>query len=70
MNLSDYNHAMFDGPSTIMGSYLLVQPWTPDFDVANLDVGQTVVWIRFPSVPLHEEGYRGYWCSSWDGGEG
>lgn len=45
MNLSYYNHAMFDGPWTIMGSYLLVQPWTPDFDVANLDIGQTFIWV-------------------------
>ncbi|KAJ9183123.1 hypothetical protein P3X46_007029 [Hevea brasiliensis] len=52
-NEAHYCKALMDGSWIILGSYFLVQPWTPDFSIHKKDVNNVVVWIRLPGLPLH-----------------
>ncbi|KAJ9190417.1 hypothetical protein P3X46_001623 [Hevea brasiliensis] len=36
-----------------MGSYLLAQPWSVDFDMSNNEVQSVVVWIHLPGLLIH-----------------
>ncbi|KAJ9159606.1 hypothetical protein P3X46_025103 [Hevea brasiliensis] len=48
-----YQSALLDGPWTMLGSYLIVKPWTMDFKNSVTDVDSMVVWVCFPGLPLH-----------------
>ncbi|KAK9200137.1 hypothetical protein WN944_015333 [Citrus x changshan-huyou] len=44
---------MTKGPWIILGHYLTVQPWTPDFDSKSTDLNHAIVWIRLPGLAMH-----------------
>ena len=48
----DYLHALLNGPWSIYGSYLTVQPWSPMFNASEIFPASAVVWVRFPGMPL------------------
>ena len=48
----DYTYALLNGPWTIFGHYLLVQPWNPSFNSDDNDLSMVTAWIRFPGLPL------------------
>ncbi|KAG8493286.1 hypothetical protein CXB51_010840 [Gossypium anomalum] len=53
MNFEDYDKILSQGPWVIFGHYLIVQPWTIDFN-PNLPYPNVVLtWIRFPGLPSH-----------------
>lgn len=52
-NESDAHHALTQGPWTILGHYLTVQQWNPQFDSTNDKIDSIVAWIRLPGMPLH-----------------
>lgn len=41
------------GSWVILGHYLTVQQWTPQFDCFNEKIDKIVAWIRLPGMPLH-----------------
>ncbi|KAL4341873.1 hypothetical protein GQ457_08G009200 [Hibiscus cannabinus] len=58
VDTSDYSRALTDGPWTIYGSYLIVQPWSRSFSTSEKHPSHVVVWIRLPGLP-----YR-YYCKA------
>ncbi|KAJ9182323.1 hypothetical protein P3X46_006327 [Hevea brasiliensis] len=44
----DFHKAILDGPWTVFGNYLMVKPWTTEFDITQTEVGMAMVWIRLP----------------------
>ncbi|KAH9769017.1 DUF4283 domain-containing protein [Citrus sinensis] len=50
---NDAVEALTKGPWIIMGHYLTVQPWTPNFDFSKTDFDQVTVWIRLPGLAVH-----------------
>lgn len=52
-NETDVEYALTEGPWTVMGHYLSVQQWSPDFDVATNKVDRIVAWIRLPGMNIH-----------------
>lgn len=52
-NESDAHHALTQGPWTILGHYLTVQQWSPQFDSTNDKIDSIVALIRLPGMPLH-----------------
>ncbi|XP_039009957.1 uncharacterized protein LOC120138570 [Hibiscus syriacus] len=47
---SDLLAALSDGPWTIFGHYLTVEPWSPDFTSSQLFPSRIVAWIRLPGL--------------------
>ncbi|KAL4302118.1 hypothetical protein GQ457_10G024680 [Hibiscus cannabinus] len=47
----DYIKVLTEGPWTIFGSYLTVQPWTKDFTTAQKFPTHVIVWMRLPGLP-------------------
>ncbi|KAH9681017.1 hypothetical protein KPL71_026781 [Citrus sinensis] len=41
------------GPWTLMGHYLIVQPWSPQFDSSKEECDSVIVWILLPGMVLH-----------------
>ncbi|GMI87522.1 hypothetical protein like AT2G01050 [Hibiscus trionum] len=48
----DYTKVLIDGPWTIFGSYLTVQPWSREFSTSQLHLAYVVVWVRLPGLPI------------------
>ncbi|KAH7867540.1 hypothetical protein Vadar_034652 [Vaccinium darrowii] len=48
----DYHHVLFYGPWTILGHYLTAQKWKPDFVPSREGISSTMVWVRFPQLPI------------------
>ncbi|MBA0674759.1 hypothetical protein Goari_016340 [Gossypium aridum] len=42
-----------EGPWTIFGQYLTVQPWTMAFDPTQAYPSVVIAWIRFPALPSY-----------------
>lgn len=43
---------MFGGPWFISGHHLALQRWRPNFRPSTTKIEKTVVWVRFPGLPL------------------
>ncbi|KAJ9186726.1 hypothetical protein P3X46_002269 [Hevea brasiliensis] len=41
----EYHRALLDGPWIINGSYLVVKPWTQDFNAMNTAIDSAIVWV-------------------------
>ncbi|KAL4383220.1 hypothetical protein GQ457_15G009900 [Hibiscus cannabinus] len=54
----DYSMVLTDGPWTIYGNYLTVQPWSRSFSTSEKHPSHVVVWVRLPGLP-----YR-YYCKA------
>ncbi|KAK9200353.1 hypothetical protein WN944_015550 [Citrus x changshan-huyou] len=52
-NAGDALDALTRGPWIILGHYLTVQQWTPEFDSKVTDFEYVNVWIRLPGLGLH-----------------
>lgn len=48
----DYDFAKYEGPWIILGHYLTVQEWEPNFFPHKHKMDRLLVWVRFPSVPI------------------
>ncbi|KAK8522972.1 hypothetical protein V6N12_073684 [Hibiscus sabdariffa] len=53
---SDFLHVLADGPWTVFGHYLTVEPWTSDFSSSNPFPSTVWTWIRLPG--LHATLYK------------
>ncbi|KAL4378167.1 hypothetical protein GQ457_02G023520 [Hibiscus cannabinus] len=47
----DYADVLVDGPWTIYGSYLTVQPWSHSFSTLECYPSKVVVWVWLPGLP-------------------
>ncbi|KAL4386403.1 hypothetical protein GQ457_09G026060 [Hibiscus cannabinus] len=47
----DYKKILTDGPWTIYGNYLTVQPWSRSFSTLEKHPSRVVVWVRLPGLP-------------------
>ncbi|KAL4341260.1 hypothetical protein GQ457_08G016750 [Hibiscus cannabinus] len=47
----DFRNVLTNGPWTIFGSYLTVQPWSRGFSTKEEYLSQTMVWVRLPNLP-------------------
>ena len=52
-NEEDVEYALTEGPWTIIGHYLFVQQWTPEFDAITNRVDRIVAWIRLSGMNIH-----------------
>ncbi|KAK9022315.1 hypothetical protein V6N11_002591 [Hibiscus sabdariffa] len=48
----DYIAALTDGPWTVFGHYITVEPWSPDFDPSQAYPKRILAWIRLPGLPI------------------
>lgn len=48
----DYLKALNGGPCTVMGYYLIISTWRPNFDPSEVVNPTTLVWVRIPKLPL------------------
>ncbi|KAG8479347.1 hypothetical protein CXB51_029888 [Gossypium anomalum] len=49
----DYNRALTQGPWTIYGQYLTVQPWSKHFNPLQPYPSIVLTWIQLPNLPGH-----------------
>ncbi|KAJ1426110.1 hypothetical protein SESBI_10495 [Sesbania bispinosa] len=49
-NFNDFNHVFEGGPWIILGHYLVIQKWHPEFLPFENELRKVVVWIRIPSL--------------------
>ncbi|XP_039015879.1 uncharacterized protein LOC120146360 [Hibiscus syriacus] len=47
----EYIHVLMEGPWTIYGSYLTVQPWSRTFSTSEKHPSHVIVWVRLPGLP-------------------
>ncbi|KAL4278142.1 hypothetical protein GQ457_03G020710 [Hibiscus cannabinus] len=47
----DYAHVLSDGPWTIFGNYLTVQPWSRSFSTTADFPTEVIVWVRISGLP-------------------
>ena len=50
--LTDYQHALMDGPWFVGDQYLHVQAWEADFHPHVAKITNTAVWIRLEQLPI------------------
>ncbi|KAK9019343.1 hypothetical protein V6N11_053868 [Hibiscus sabdariffa] len=49
--ISDFLHALIEGPWTIFGHYLTVEPWTSEFTTSQPFPAKIWSWIHLPGLP-------------------
>lgn len=49
---ADYNRVLEGGPWIILGHYLTMTKWKPNFQPSLAKISSTLVWILLPKVPL------------------
>ncbi|KAL4386366.1 hypothetical protein GQ457_09G030840 [Hibiscus cannabinus] len=50
---SDYVRVLTDGPWTIYGSYVTIQPWNRSFSTNECHPSHVIVWVRLPGLPYY-----------------
>lgn len=48
----DYMKVLTGGPWLILGHYLTLTKWRPNFQPSAMEVQTTLEWVRFPTLPL------------------
>lgn len=48
----DYLRVLEGGPWIVMGHYLTVTKWRPNFRPSTETISSTLVWVRFPELPI------------------
>lgn len=48
---SDYLAAIFGGPWSNFGHYLMVKPWSANFATDQSHMSNVLIWIRLPRLP-------------------
>lgn len=51
-SLRDYEFTKFEGPWIILGHYLTMQEWKPNFHPYKNKVKKLLVWARLPALPI------------------
>ncbi|KAL4387505.1 hypothetical protein GQ457_09G007330 [Hibiscus cannabinus] len=49
---SDYIHALTDGPWTIFGHYITIEPWSVDFDAMQEHPSRIMAWVCLHGLPI------------------
>ncbi|KAL4298357.1 hypothetical protein GQ457_12G026760 [Hibiscus cannabinus] len=49
---TDYIRVLSDGPWTIFGHYLTVEPWSMDFNHHQTKPCRILAWVRLPGLPI------------------
>ncbi|XP_021300450.1 uncharacterized protein LOC110428853, partial [Herrania umbratica] len=49
---SDYSHVLLDGPWIILGHYLTIRRWSPNFRSEDASIESVAAWVRLPRRPL------------------
>ncbi|CAA7042579.1 unnamed protein product [Microthlaspi erraticum] len=49
----DYLQTLTGGPWRMFGSYLMVQAWSPEFDLMVNEITTTPVWVRMSNLPIN-----------------
>ncbi|KAL4352071.1 hypothetical protein GQ457_06G018000 [Hibiscus cannabinus] len=49
---SDFIHVLTDGPWTIFGHYITVEPWSADFDPQQDHPSRIFAWVRLPGLTI------------------
>lgn len=49
---ANYLKVLNGGPWLLMGHYLMISKWKPNFKPGDEEVHSTLVWICFPTLPL------------------
>ncbi|KAJ4840063.1 hypothetical protein Tsubulata_011443 [Turnera subulata] len=52
VNSIDYENVLLNGPWSVYGHAVYVQPWSDDFRPTKDTIKNVAVWIRFPDYPL------------------
>lgn len=48
----DYDHVLNNGACIVLGYYNTVAKWKPNFHPSKDKVTSTLVWVRFPEIPI------------------
>lgn len=48
----DYLKVLSGGPWMVLGHYLTITKWRPNFKPSTMEVHTTLAWVRFPTLPL------------------
>lgn len=48
----DYMKVLEGGPWMVLGHYLTISKWRPNFVPSDTDVSTTLVWVRFSNIPI------------------
>lgn len=48
----DYMKVLEGGPWMVLGHYLAISKWRPNFVPSDTDVSTTLLWVRFPNIPI------------------
>ena len=48
----EYMAALTGGPWRVFGNYLMVQDWSPKFDLLKDEIVTTPVWVRLTNIPV------------------
>lgn len=48
----DYLKVLEGGPWVVFGHYLTISKWCPNFTPSESEIASTLIWIRFPELPL------------------
>lgn len=48
----DYLKVLEGGPWMVLGHYLAISKWHPNFVPSDTEVSITMVWVRFPNIPI------------------
>ncbi|PKI71793.1 uncharacterized protein LOC116209086 [Punica granatum] len=48
----DRDFALYRGPWTVLGHYLTVREWVPDFLPLEAKIDRVAMWVRIPNLPM------------------
>lgn len=48
----EYERVLHGGPWIILGHYLTIQKWHPNFDPDTTNITKTLTWVRLPKLPI------------------
>lgn len=48
----DYIKVMEGGPWIVLGHYLTIAKWRPNFVLGEHEVNSMIIWVRFPTFPV------------------
>ncbi|KAI5652941.1 hypothetical protein M9H77_30128 [Catharanthus roseus] len=48
----DYDRVLYGGPWVVLGNYLTVAKWQPNFPLPQDKILSTMVWLCFPEIPI------------------
>ncbi|KAL4341312.1 hypothetical protein GQ457_08G032330 [Hibiscus cannabinus] len=50
-NRGDYLKVLTEGPWTIFGHYITMEPWSTDFNPLQASASRVMAWVRLPGLP-------------------